>query len=71
MSRCTSCNNVLSPYEMIDKIELEDGTLVDETFCTECKNKYVWNADKLPTKEYAFEHITEELYHSEFTTYSE
>ena len=70
MSRCPSCNRVMDEFEMSRKITLEDGTEIPEEFCTSCTDKYVYNADELDTKTYAFEHLTEVLY-EKFTKFEE
>lgn len=56
MSRCVCCGDVLTTFEMSRK--KPDGEFED--MCGECR-WFVFNADILSTREYAFEHLTEKL----------
>jgi hypothetical protein len=70
MCVCASCGDPMTPFEMSKEIELEDGTKVPETFCSECLGKYVHNVEDLETKEYAFQYITD-VFNTIFTKYEE
>ena len=70
MSRCPSCDSILTTAEMCRTLTLEDGTEVYEEFCNDCLNLYVYQVDDLSTSSYVFEHETEHLF-TNFTSYSE
>jgi hypothetical protein len=75
MSKCESCGVPLLPRELFRKIELEDGTEVEiqDNFCNRCLEHYVYRVDDLDYREYAFEHLTENVLfeNTSFTTYKE
>ncbi len=45
-------------HELNRTIELADGTVVPETFCTYCLTNYVHRVDELDYEEHQFEHLT-------------
>lgn len=58
--RCTCCNRILT--RPTGKRKLEDGTVIDETFCNVCRNevnKMLRDLDE-DTKSYQFEGIVEQ-----------
>ena len=70
MCICSSCGDIMSSYEMLREIELEDGTKVPESFCTDCLGRYVHNVEDLDIKDYAFGYITDS-FNIKFDKYEE
>lgn len=68
--RCKSCDRILSSYELGLKIELPDGSVVDEEFCRSCINQYVYRVDELDTHEHQYQHLTDARYKN-FKNYEE
>lgn len=64
MSRCESCDCVMSAKDMFRTVELEDGTKKEiiENLCNSCINQYVYAADLLPTHSYQHERVTDLLW---------
>lgn len=59
--RCTCCNRMLT--NSTGYRTLPDGTRVEETFCTTCRNevnKVLYEAEDYDTKSYKFEGIVEQ-----------
>lgn len=55
MMRCKSCGDPMRPTTFTT----EDGIVVEETFCGNCLNTYVWGVDELDTKEYRYAYLFE------------
>lgn len=70
MSRCKSCDNILTRTELEMRIILPDGSWKYEDFCTSCLNSYVYQVEKLETEEYQFQHLTDPKY-KYFTVFEE
>lgn len=63
MSRCKSCDCVMSPKEMFRTVEVEDGKTIEiiDTLCSGCIGKYVYGVDALDSHFYACSDDTEYL----------
>lgn len=63
MSKCVSCGRNMEWHETTSVVEVDGvDTVVPETFCTSCLDKYVYNVELLSDRFYNHETLIDPLY---------